>query len=280
MNYFQIAAFIFEVLFLSGIIVFLALISLKVVTLDDNRWLYSPKIHLRLIDILGRILLIILSCYLAYTSLLPRLLDVPSLIGGNYLYTEGTATIRHGESKDPYTYVTINQTETAFFMGMGIKDGEYKIGYLPHSHRAILIEKKDNLPKPKQRAIGFPWAAMAIIIYAIVVVGIFERFGHWVLAIATSIFYPAGLYHFIHYGLTMRIWFSFNNEGFTSIVLGLSLLIMLPACYFLEGFLYKRKVRRNRIFLEEEPERNLSKYISHIIAMVYWFYILNLFNVI
>ena len=76
---------------------------------------------------------------------IPLIMDIPALITGNYLSTEGTVTsIEHDKSYYTVHIKDVEIKESTWFIFTTIKEyNRYKISYLKHSKSIIKVEKLD-----------------------------------------------------------------------------------------------------------------------------------------
>lgn len=193
MKYFQVISFIIEILLLTWAAIYFILLALNLVG-NHDKWLRSPNKFKVLLDVLARIISILFSVYLIYTSLFPRILDVPRLVTGNFVYAEGYAVVYHGGGKTPWDHVYIGDHHARFFLESGIESvSECKMGYLPHSKRGIYLEKSNNNIPLEERKVRFPLGPVIAVTYFIFSIFLL-RFAYWFLGAATITHFSVAIY--------------------------------------------------------------------------------------
>lgn len=93
MKYFQLTAFILETILLIPFILWGILYSINIIK-DEKSWLNSGKVYKIIIEVLLRGVMFFAFIYWAYSSLIPRVMDVPKLVTGDISTVSGYAIAR------------------------------------------------------------------------------------------------------------------------------------------------------------------------------------------
>jgi len=268
MKYFQLVAFILEIVFLTAFSLWGILYSLNIIK-DKKSWLNSRNLYKIVIEILLRGVMFLFFVCSIYSSLIPRFIDIPKLITGKFNSIEGYATIGSRGSKDFYEHVYINGIKLDFFLDSGIKNGQLcKISYLPKSQRAIIIKKEGQELSDKEKNIGIPWGPIIVILYVLFII-ILNRLAFWLLAIGSAIFYPLNIYFYFNYGKLNGAWLPKNNDAAINIIGGLSFLSLVAVIYFIEKILKKRTISNYVVRIDDQNEFYISKLIAHFVVFIY-----------
>lgn len=235
---FQIIGFIIEMLF----IIFVGCVFIFI--FYTNPWFTKKKknsyrvttfskredIKQNFMKRLPRIISTIIFASATLYLLMPYILDIPTLVTGDFYYAYGSAY--RIKSSAPYEYVHINNREVKFFFSSNIKDHErYKIGYLANTHRAIygvsLGQPFTETSMKTAKRITFPLKDILLFlgIMAIIVIMILVApYIRYKSIIAVSVFYyPISIFQYIKDGLTSSLWLSFSNKGLVLLAVGMGL---------------------------------------------------------
>lgn len=188
-----------------------------------------------LVRVLGGIIAILIMTYCA----LPYILDLPKLVTRNFNYVTGYVDDVRTEKKDINEYVYVEGKKIKFFFSANIeKYNTYKIAYLPHTSRAIYGVKLEGNTLKVEKKIGFPFKQLFFFIFGLSVLVLLAFLSPYLrfklLILACIIYYPTNLYLYINYGISSGIWFSLSNQGLSSILIGVAILLVLGVCYFIE----------------------------------------------
>ncbi|EQB90000.1 hypothetical protein J2Z44_004018 [Clostridium punense] len=269
MKYFQLIAFVLEIVFLIPFILWGVLSSTNIIK-EERNWLNSGKPYKVVIEILSRCVMFLFFMYLAYSSLAPRVMDIPNLVTGNLSTVEGYAIKIERRSKDLYEQIDINGTRARFFLGSGVEGWqEYKVGYLPKSHRAIIIERKSQGPSSAGKKVGLPWKPILVVLYVVGVILLLNRFAFWFLSIGSAVYFPLHAYFYYSYGKFHGVWGLKGNDALVNLIGGLVFLLMLGMFYFMERWMKKRRIRGYIQKYGDSEDYYITKLTAHFIVFIY-----------
>lgn len=172
----------------------------------------------------------------------PNFLDIPQLITGKLNYVTGEVLAIKNYSKDPTEYVYMSTGEgVKFFFSSGLSKYDFcKIGYLPHTHRAIYCEKivLGSNNEKEEKVIGFPFKDILLffaVIGTILFLMFISPFIKLKVFIPTNIIaIPTFAYYFIKYGMQNGIWFSVKNECIFGLIMSIIYSLIIFFIYLLE----------------------------------------------
>jgi hypothetical protein len=235
----------------------------------------------RIVELIVRGVAAIFIVYFAYRSIVPRILDIPNLIKWN-VYRSRVAVYSHRDgSKDLFKHVKDGNLEIHFFFDTGVKDGEYCIiSYLPHSRRAVMIERDGYKVTKENRNVGWPWEPMLSISALLIMVIFFNQYALRVLAICSLIYYPLNIYLYYTYGKMNGAWNLNNNDALMNIVAGIGFLVIPLVIYIIERFAKKRTLQYHIEKLSGEKNYYITNLVICLIIFVYAMIMLSYFNLL
>ena len=171
--------------------------------------------------------------------LVPYVLDLPNLILGKFSYTFGPVYQIRRERKSFYEYANIGGQEVKFVFSSNVDtDKSYKIGYLPHTKRAMFGEVLSSNNIENHKKIKFPLVEiisfLGIIAALIFLIFISPYVKMKLLGISSLIFYPFILYLYFKNGFNYGTCFSLVNKELSTLLLGLTGLLTLLLVYLIE----------------------------------------------
>lgn len=171
--------------------------------------------------------------------LVPYILDLPNLVLGKFSYTFGPVYEIRRERKSFYEYANIGGKEVKFVFSANVDTNQsYKIGYLPHTKRAMFGEVLSSNNIENHKKIKFPLVEiisfLGIIAAIIFLIFISPYVKMKLLGVSSLIFYPFILYLYFKNGFNYGTWFSLVNKELLTLLLGLTGLLTLLLVYFIE----------------------------------------------
>lgn len=192
----------------------------------------EKKNHTKITYKLISVVVGIITLYL----LMPYVLDLPNLVLGKFSYTFGPVYQIRSERKSFYEYANIGGEEVKFVFSANVDtDKSYKIGYLPHTKRAMFGEVLSSNNIENHKKIKFPLLEIlsffGIIAALIFLVFISPYVKMKLLGVSSLIFYPFILYLFFKNGFNYG---TLVNKELPTLLLGLTGLLTLLLVYFIE----------------------------------------------
>lgn len=258
---FQVFAFIFMIIFyllLGAGAAFVSLIIFRNKFVPDRKVKYSylekcSSGKWEMTREIGLLSIVWVMVVMGITVFLIRsyIFDIPQLVSGKLNYVTAIVMEEKTVSKDPNEYILLSTGKCVkFFLSSDVRVGkEYKIGYLTHTSKALYCAEL-NTSDGNYKKLGFPFKDIAIVLG--VIIGIFlimfiGPYVRWKIFVPANIIcLPTFLFFFIKYRIESGIWFSKENMGAFSVVMGVIALLMGLLMRYME----KRKPDEEyRIFL-------------------------------